>query len=171
MGDWVIPITIAGILGFAMIRQVRVFDVFLEGAREGLQTTWNILPALVGLVFAVGMLRASGALELICIVLAPLGRLLGLPQEVLPLAILRPISGSGALAIYSEILKFYGADSTIGRIASVMQGSTETTFYTIALYYSAAQIRNIRHTIPASLCADITGFFCAALFVRLLMKA
>ena len=169
-GTWLVPGVVAGILLAGICRGVRVFDVFVEGAREGIQTTFDVLPALIGLVCAVGMLRASGALEVFCILLAPLGNLLGLPRELLPLTVLRPVSGSGALAFFSDLLTVHGPDSLIGRMASVMQGSTETTFYTIAVYYGAAKIRNTRHTVPAALSADLAGFFCSAFLVRLFFR-
>ena len=117
---------------------------------------------------AVGMFKASGALDLLSFALEPLGKLFGLPRDLLPLALLRPISGSGAMAIFDDLLRIHGPDSLIGRIASVMEGSTETTFYTIAVYYGAAEIRQTRHTVPAALSADLTGFFLSALLVRML---
>ena len=113
--------------------------------------------------------KASGALDVITYSLRPVANLLHLPQEVIPLAILRPISGSGALVIFQDILQQYGPDSFVGRVASVMQGSTETTFYTIAVYYGATRVQKTRHTLPSALTADIVGFFMSALAVRLLL--
>lgn len=168
IGVFALPLAIVLIIGTGLVRRVPVFDVFVEGAKDGLQTAVRILPALIALITAVGMLRASGGLEFICSLLEPFGKLMGFPMEVLPLAMIRPISGSGATALFNDILKSTGADSFAGRVASVMMGSTETTFYTVALYYGAANIRDTRHTIPAALSADFTGFLLSALFVRLL---
>lgn len=168
VGVWMVPLAIAGIVGFGLLRGVKVFDLFVEGAKEGLTTAVNILPALVALVVAVGMFKASGGLDLLSFALEPIGKLLGLSREVIPLSLIRPISGSGAMAIFNDILRSHGPDSLAGRIASVMMGSTETTFYTIAVYYGAAGIKNTRHTIPAALSADISGFFLSALAVKLL---
>ena len=168
-GVWAIPTAVVLIIGYGLMRGVRVFEVFLEGAKEGLEMSWRILPALVALVVAVGMFKASGGLDLLSFALSPLGRFLGLPCEVMPLALMRPVSGSGAMVVFTDLLKTYGPDSMIGRIASVMMGATETTFYTVALYYGAARVRDTRHTIPAAITADITGFFMSALAVRLLL--
>lgn len=167
MGDFILPMVIATILIIGLWRGVPLFDLFLQGAKEGLQVAVSILPALVALVTCVGMFKASGGLDLLTHALGPLFERIGLPQEVMPLALLRPISGSGALVIFEDILKGFGADSMIGRIAAVMMGSTETTFYTIAVYYSAAGIRKTGHTLPAALTADVTGFLASAFVVRL----
>ncbi|MGI5966446.1 MAG: spore maturation protein [Anaerotruncus rubiinfantis] len=167
LGTLMVPLTVAGIIGYAFVKGVPVFETFVEGAKEGLEVAVNILPALVGLITAVGMFKVSGGLDLLTWALEPFGRLLGLPREVLPLALLRPVSGSGALVIFNDLISTYGPDSLIGRVASVMQGSTETTFYTIALYYGAAGIKNTRHTVPAALSADLTGFIMSAFMVRL----
>lgn len=163
----IIPAVICLILIYGLYKNVDVFGVFLEGAKEGLQTAVDILPALVALMTCIGMFKASGALDLLTYALDPLATLLKLPAEAIPLAILRPISGSGALAIYEHMLESFGPDSYIGRVASVMMGSSETTFYTIAVYFGATKISKIRHTLPASLTADLTGFLMSALMVRL----
>ena len=166
--DCLIPLVIGGILLFGACRGTDVFASFLDGARSGLATGFSILPALVALTTCVGMFKASGALDLFCCALAPLGNLLGLPKEALPLAMLRPISGSGAMVIFQDILSSVGPDSFAGRVAGVMLGSTETTFYTIAVYFGAAGIQKSRHTLPSALSADLTGFVVSALLVRLL---
>ncbi|MEM1484822.1 nucleoside recognition domain-containing protein [Oscillospiraceae bacterium PP1C4] len=163
-----VPLVIVLIVGFGLVRGVKVFDVFLEGAKEGIQVAVHILPALVALITAVGMFKASGGLDLLSFALGPFGKMIGLPREVMPLALLRPISGSGAMVLFTDILENYGPDSLIGRIASVIEGSSETTFYTIALYYGAAGIHDTRHSVPAALSADIAGFVMSALTVRLL---
>lgn len=156
--DFLIPSVIAGILFYGIYKRVNVFEVFLEGAKEGLQIAAGILPALIALMTCVGMFKASGALDVLTDLLSPLTDLIGAPREVIPLALLRPISGSGSLAVFETILRSYGPDSFIGRVASVMQGSTETTFYTIAVYYSAAGITKTRHTLGCALSADVIGF-------------
>ncbi|WP_242846268.1 spore maturation protein [Anaeromassilibacillus senegalensis] len=166
LGIYAVPIMILLILLFGMIRRVPVFDAFVEGAKEGLASSFSILPTLVGLIMAVTMLKASGALDMIASFLAPVAQLLGLPANVMPLALIKPISGSGATALLTQIFESSGPDSFAGRVASVMAGSTETTFYCIAVYYGAVGIKKTRHTIPAALTADFAAFVIAALSVR-----
>ena len=163
---WLIPLLLAGTALYALRRRVDVFSALCAGAGEGLSVTLRILPALTALLTGVYMLRASGAMEL----LAGLLTRVGIPPETVGLLLIRPVSGSGALAVGSEIMQTYGPDSTIGRTAAVMLGSTETTFYTVAVYYGAAGIRRTRHTIPAALAADITGFLAAAWTVRWIFR-
>lgn len=169
MADYLLPCIIAGILLAGLVKGVAVFDVFLEGAREGIAVAKHILPALIALITCVGMFNASGGLDLITYCLSPLADAVGLPDAVVPLALLRPISGSGALVIFEEILATHGPDSFVGQVASVLMGSTETTFYTIALYYSAARVYKTGYTLPAALTADVTGFLCSAWAVQLLL--
>ena len=164
--DYLIPVLLAGAALYALCRRVDVFSALSTGAGEGLSVVLRILPPLVALLTAVYMLRASGALELLTELLTPVLTFLGIPPETVGLLLIRPVSGSGALAVGSDIMQTYGPDSTIGRTAAVMLGSTETTFYTVAVYYGAAGIRRTRHTIPAALAADITGFLAAAWTVR-----
>lgn len=166
--DTIIPLVMGGILLYGLVNKADIFGSFLDGAKDGLMVSLRILPALVALMTAVGMFRASGALDVFTWSLSPLASLLRLPQEVLPLALLRPISGSGSMAVLQDILHNYGPDSVVGRVASVMQGSTETTFYTIAVYYGATQVKQTRHTLPCALAGDLTGFIMSALMVRLL---
>ena len=161
--DYLIPVLMAGAALYALCRRGDVFSALTTGAGEGLSVVLRILPPLVALLTAVYMLRASGALELLTELLTPVLTFLGIPPETVGLLLIRPVSGSGALAVGSDIMQTYGPDSTIGRTAAVMLGSTETTFYTVAVYYGAA---GIRHTIPAALAADITGFLAAAWTVR-----
>lgn len=163
----IVPLLLAGTALFALGKRVDVYAALTRGAGEGLSVLLRILPALVGLLTAVSMFRASGAMEWLTGVFAPVTGLLGIPQETTPLLLVRPVSGSGALAVGSDLIKTYGADSYIGRVAAVMLGSTETTFYTIAVYFGAAGIHRTRHTIPAALTADLTGFIAAAFAVRL----
>ena len=169
IGGYVVPVVILAILLCGIVKKQKVFDLFLEGAKEGIGIAINILPALVGLMVAIAMFRASGAFDLIVAAFAPLGRALHFPSEVVPLALMRPISGSGSLSVYESILKTYGADSFIGRVASVLQGSTETTFYTVAVYFGSVGISKSRHTVPAALCADFVGFIMSIVSVRLFL--
>lgn len=156
--DYILPGLVVIIIGFGAIKGLKVFDIFLDGAKNGFKTVLNITPALIGLIVAVNMLKSSGGLEVITNLLAPVSSFLGIPKEVTPLAILSPVSGSGAVSMFENILKDYGPDSFIGRCASVMMGSTETTFYAITLYYGSCNIKNTRHTLPSAICADLTSF-------------
>ena len=162
----VVPLTIAGVAMYGLGRGVDVYDALVQGAGGGLEVLLRIFPALVGLMTAVAMLRASGALELAAEVLAPLLDRVGLPAQLLPLMLVRPISGSAALGVGAELIQTYGPDSQLGRTAAVMLGSTETTFYTIAVYFGAVGITRTRYAVPAALCADLTGFLAAAWAVR-----
>ena len=151
----------------ALFRRVDAFAALTDGAAAGLRTVARIFPALAVLLPGVYMLRASGALDALTRLLAPVLGALGIPAETAPLVLLRPISGSGALAIASELINSFGADSLTGRTAAVMLGSTETTFYVLAVYFGAAGIKRSRHAIPAALTADIVGFAASALTARL----
>lgn len=162
-----VPLLLAAVSLFAVGRRVNVYEALTRGAQEGLTTLLGILPSLVGLMTAVYMLRASGAMEAVADLLAPILTALGIPPETAPLLLVRPVSGSGALAIGSELMRQYGPDSTVGRTAAVMLGSTETTFYTIAVYFGAAGIRRTRYAVPAALIADLAAFAAAALAVRI----
>ena len=165
--DLLIPAILVGVSVCGMAKGVDVYGALLSGAAEGLKILLTILPALVTLLTVVAMLRASGAMELLSAALAPVMDRLGIPAETVPLMLVRPISGSAALGVGSDLIASYGPDSTVGRTAAVMLGSTETTFYTIAVYFGAAGIRKTRYAVPAALCADLAGFFFAALTVRL----
>ena len=166
-GSYLIPILIALILLFGFLRKVPLFDTFLEGAKEGMKSTVSIAPALIGLITAVTMLKASGALDLFTAAIRPAAAFLGFPPEVMPLTLLRPVSGSGSIAILDQIFATCGPDSFAGRVASVMMGSTATTFYAIAVYFGAVGIKKTRHTIPAAITADTASFFISTLAVRL----
>ena len=163
----VVPLTISGVALYGVGRRVDVYSALIHGAEEGLETLLRIVPALVGLLTAVSMLRASGALDLAARLLAPLLDRVGVPSELLPLMLVRPISGSAALGVGAELIGTYGPDSYLGRVAAVMLGSTETTFYTIAVYFGAVGVTRTRYALPAALCADLTGFLAAAWAVRL----
>lgn len=167
LGTYILIAFICGILLFAVIRKTAVFDCFLSGAKNGMKNAVSILPALVALLFAVKLLTASGAIDALTRALSPILQKIGFPAEVLPLCILSPISGSGSLSAFRNILTTYGADSYIGRVASVIAGATETTFYAVTVYYGAVGVKKIRHTIAAALCADISSFILASFFVRL----
>ena len=170
IGVYLVPCIIALILLFGFFRKVPLFDTFLDGAKEGLRSTVSIAPALVGLITAVTMLKASGALDLFTAAARPLAQALGLPPEVVPLTLLRPVSGSGSMALLNGIFADCGPDSFAGRVAAVMMGSTETTFYAIAVYFGAVGIKKTRHTIPAALSADLVSFLTSALAVRLFFR-
>lgn len=159
---------ILGLTGlYALHRKTDVFSALITGAEQGLRVTIRILPSLIALLTAVYMLRASGALDALAHVCAPVLRIIGIPPETAALMFIRPVSGSAALAVGSEIMTQYGADSLIGRTAAVMLGSTETTLYVAAVYFGAAGIKNTRYAIPAALCADAAGFIAASLCSRI----
>ena len=159
---------LASLALYGALRGVDVFAAMTEGIAEGLRVLLRIFPAVAALLCAVYALRAAGALDALTGLLAPAFRLLGIPAETAPLVLLRPISGSGALAVAGDIMARYGPDSLAGRTAAVMLGSTETTFYVIAVYFGAAGVKKTRWAIPAALCADFTGFVLSSLAARLL---
>ena len=164
LSSLVIPVLLAGVALYGMGKRVDVYGALTHGAEEGLTVLLKVLPALVGLLTAVAMFRASGALEWLTGLCAPALEFLGIPPETTPLMLVRPVSGSGALAVGSDLIATYGPDSYIGRVAAVMLGSTETTFYTIAVYFGSAGIIRTRHTVPAALAADLTGFLASDKF-------
>ncbi|NMA24502.1 MAG: spore maturation protein [Clostridiales bacterium] len=164
----VVPVVIGSVAVFSLHKKIDVFEALTAGAAEGLKVIVKILPTLVALLTGVYMLRASGALDALCLLFSPIFSLMGIPPETASLVFIRPISGSGALAVGSELISRYGPDSLVGRTAAVMLGSSETTFYVIAVYFGAVGIKKTRYAIPAALCADLTGFIAAALAVRLL---
>lgn len=161
-----VPALLLGVSALALGRRVDVYGALLEGGRQGLELVKTILPALVLLLTAVELLRASGAMEALTRLLAPAAELAGIPPELLPLALIRPLSGSAALAVGADLMAAWGPDSVVGRTAAVMLGSTETTFYTISVYFAAAGVKRSRWAVPAALIADLTGFAAAAFFAR-----
>lgn len=169
MSDFVIPVFIALIMVIGLAKRVDVFGEFTDGAKENLKSAFDVLPALIALMTAIGMFKASGGLEIISSAIAPLTEFLGFPKECIPLALIRPVSGSGALAVFESILTEVSPDSFAGRVASVVIGSTETTFYTIAVYYGITKVKKTKHAIASSLTADLTGFILSALTVRLIL--
>ena len=169
MSDFVIPVFIAVIMVIGLAKRVDVFGEFTDGAKDNLKSAFDVLPALIALMTAIGMFKASGGLEIISSAIAPLTEFLGFPRECIPLALIRPVSGSGALAVFESILTEVSPDSFAGRVASVVIGSTETTFYTIAVYYGITKVKKTKHAIASSLTADLTGFILSALTVRLIL--
>ncbi len=167
MLDLLIPLLMIIIAVFALAKKQDVYSALLDGGLDGLKLLLSIAPALVVLLTAVYMLRASGAIDLLTRLLAPVSRVFGIPAETLPLVLLRPFSGSAALAVGADLMAVYGVDSLIGRTAAVMLGSTETTFYTISVYFGAAGVKKTRYAIPAALIADLTGFVAASLTAQL----
>jgi len=167
--EFMVPCVIGLIILYGFIRKVPVFDVFLEGAKSGLVTVYNIAPTMIGLIVAISMLRASGALDFLCTLISPAAEFLGIPPEVVPFGLLRPISGGGSTALFTNLIKENGPDSFVGRVASVVAGSTETTFYAVAVYFGSIGVKRIRHTLSAGLLADLTGFIFSVLTVRLFM--
>jgi spore maturation protein SpmB len=157
LSPWIIPGLMAGFLAFGVVKRVKVYEVFVEGAKEGFQVAVRIIPYLVAILVAVGMFKASGALELTVNWLGPWTGRVGLPAEALPMALMRPLSGSGAYGILASIVQdpAIGPDSYTGYLVSTLQGSTETTFYVLAVYFGAVQVRRIRHTLAAALTADL----------------
>lgn len=169
MADLLIPGLLALTACVALWRKENVYDAMVCGAADGLRLLVNIIPALVVLLTAVHMLRASGALDALGRLLSPVFGAVGIPPELLPLMLVRPFSGSAALALGADLMKTYGVNSVIGKTAAVMLGSTETTFYTVSVYFGAAGIKRSRYVIPAALGADLMGFLGAAVFTRLLL--
>lgn len=166
MTDYIVPLLLLAVSLMALRRRENGYDLMLQGATEGLLLIKSILPSLILLLTAVHMLRSSGAVELLSHLVSPAFRLFGIPPETAMLVLIRPISGSAALAVGAELMAQYGTDSQIGRTAAVMLGSTETTFYTISVYFGAAGIQKTRYTLPAALFADFVGFFMASWTVR-----
>jgi len=167
ISTWAIPVLLAGIPALALARRVKVYPAFVEGAKQGFETAVRIIPPLVAILVALGMLRASGAMEAATRALAPLTAWAGVPASVVPMILVRPLSGGGALGVVGDVLRAEGPDSYAGRLVSVMAGSTETTFYVLAVYMGAAGVSRYRHALPAALLADLAGFTAAVVAVRL----
>lgn len=167
ISDYILPIFILIIVGFGVYKKIDVFGTFIDGAKKGFDVFLSILPSLTALFLAVQMLKSSQGIDIITKLLSPVADFLKIPVETLPMCILSPISGGGSLSVFESIISEYGPDSYIGRVASIMMGSTETTFYAITVYYGAVGIKKIRHTAICSLCADFTSFILAGITVRL----
>lgn len=166
--NYFVPLILLFCCLWATRKQENAYELLLEGGRDGLTLLLRLIPTLVMLLTAVTMLRVSGAMEMIGKAAAPIMRFFGIPEETAILVLIRPISGSAALAVGTDIMARYGVDSTVGRTAAIMLGATETTFYTVSVYFGAAGIRKTRYTLPAALIADFTGFFTASLAARIL---
>lgn len=162
-----VPLLMLGVAVWGCVRRVDLWSALVDGAGDGLRVVARIVPSLIALLTAVYMLRASGVLELMGRVLEPILSAVGVPEETIGLLLIRPVSGSAALGVGAELIERYGPDSLVGRTAAVMLGSTETTFYTIAVYFGAAKVSKTRYAVPAALCGDIVGFLAASLAVRL----
>lgn len=167
MIDYIVPLLLFGVCAAALRKQENAYDLMLNGAADGLRLLISLVPALVLLLTAVTMLRQSGAIEMLSRFFSPIFSLFGIPPETAILVLIRPISGSAALAVGADLMAQYGVDSVIGRTTAIMLGSTETTFYTVSVYFGAAGISKTRYTVPAALIADLTGFIMAALTARL----
>ena len=167
MAEYIVPLILAVAAIAALRRRENAYDILTDGAREGFSMLLTIAPALIVLLGAVGMLRASGALEALSAVLSPALEFLGIPAETVLLLLIRPLSGSAALAVGAELMAAHGPDSLVGRTAAVMLGSTETTFYTVSVYFGACGVKKTRYAIPAALVADVVGFLAASWSVRM----
>lgn len=165
---WMLPALVSVLVLYGWVRGVRVYDSLVEGAKQGFDVALRIIPFLVAILVAIGMFRAAGGIDALVAALGPVTGLAGMPAEVLPVAVLRPLSGSGSLGVAAEIIQAHGPDSLIGYLASTIYGSTETTFYTLAVYFGAVGIRDTRHTLPACLLADAAGILAATFIVNLL---
>jgi spore maturation protein B len=165
---FVLPSLLVGFPLYGLVKGVRVYEAFVEGAKEGFEVAVTIIPYLVAILFAIGMFRASGALDFLIDVLDPVLGLIGVPAEVLPMALIRPLTGSGSAGIVVDMIEQYGEDALVVKMAATMFGSTETTFYVIAVYFGAVNVRKTRHAVPAGLLADLVGVLASVYVVRLL---
>lgn len=164
----IIPIIVVSITTYGMIKKVKVYECFVEGAKEGLAICVRIFPYLLAMLVAVGVFRESKALDYFIYIVKPVVKFIGLPPEVVPLVLIKPLSGSGAMGIFAEILNNFGADSYIGRVASIIIGSTETIFYTLTVYFGAVGIKKIRHTLWVAVMADMMCVILAVTLARLM---
>ena len=163
------PISVGFILLFGMIKRTKIFDAFIEGAIEGMHTLYMIIPTITGLVVAVEMLQKSGAIDLVCKMAEPLADFFNFPKEIVPMAVLRPVSGSGATALLTNIFENYGPDSFPGQIASVLAGSSETTIYAVTMYFGSVGITKTRHTLWVGLLADLTALVMSIVTVKFVL--
>lgn len=163
-----IPILILFIVIYGAVKRVKIYEIFVEGAKEGFTIGVRIIPFLVAMLVAIGIFRAGGAMEILATILSPITNLIGMPAETIPMALIRPLSGSGALGVMSEIIKTHGPDSLIGRMVAVMMGSGETTFYVLAVYFGAVNIAKTRHAVPAGIIADIAGILASVWLTKLI---
>ncbi|MDH4071126.1 MAG: spore maturation protein [Ignavibacteria bacterium] len=163
-----IPVIVVFIVVYGAIKKVKVYEAFVVGAKEGFNVGVRIIPYLVAMIVAIGVFRAGGAMDFLAMLLSPVTNLIGMPAEALPMAIMRPLSGSGALGVLSETVSEYGADSFIGRLTSVMMGSGETTFYVLAVYFGSVAVYRTRHAVPAGIIADLAGILASVWVVNLI---
>ncbi|MGC1403059.1 MAG: spore maturation protein [Thermodesulfobacteriota bacterium] len=161
-----IPLLVVVILLFGIVKKVKLYETFIEGAKEGFQVGVRLIPYLVAMLTAVGIFRTSGAMDILSFLVSPLTRLIGMPSETLPMALIRPLSGSGALGVMTETIKAHGPDSLIGRMVAVMMGSGETTFYVLAIYFGSVGISRTRQSVPAGLVADGVSILMSVWIVR-----
>ena len=164
---YIIPVVVVFIVTFGLAKKVAVFEIFLDGAKDGLLSTFSIAPSIIGLITAVTMLTSSGILDVLVKFVAPAANFWGFPSEILPLLFLRPVSGSGALALVNSIFSQVGPDSFAGRVASVLMSSTETTFYAITVYFAAVDIKNVKYALKCALFIDVIGFVLSIISVKL----
>ncbi|MBL4931419.1 MULTISPECIES: spore maturation protein [Clostridium] len=165
----IIPIIFFIIITYGMISGKKVYEWFVEGAKDGAKVCMRIFPYLLAMIIGVNIFRQAGLLDILNFILSPITSLIGLPKEILPLVLIKPLSGSGAVGVFTDIIKNYGADTYIGLVASVLMGTTETIFYTITVYYGAVKIKKIRHTLWAAVMADITAIILSILMVKILL--
>lgn len=170
LSNWMFLAFVAGIPFYVAVKKINVFDAFIVGAKKGFDTSVSIIPYLIAMLVAIGMLRASGFFKIMDQLLAPVMAFIGMPKEVLPLALIRPFSGSASTGLMADLIHTYGGDSLIAKTAATMMGSTETTFYVIAVYFGSVGIRRTRHAIPAGLLADLTGILVSVLICRYLFS-
>lgn len=168
ISNWIVPLIILLIITTGMVKKVKIYESFVEGAKEGFNVAIRIIPYLVAILTAIAAFRYSGALDILTTIISPITNLIGMPAETVPLALIRPLSGSGALGVMSDLITTHGADSFIGRVASTMMGSTETTFYVLAVYFGSVGIRRARHAVAAGLIADVAGILSAVFICNLL---
>ena len=163
-----IPGLVLIIVVYGAIKKVKIYEAFIEGAKEGFNVGVRIIPYLVAMLVAIGIFRAGGAMEILSTLIAPLSRLIGMPPEALPMALIRPLSGSGALGVMSEIIKAHGPDSLIGKMVSVMMGSSETTFYVLAVYFGSVGVTRVRQAVLAGIIVDIVAVIVSVMLVNLI---
>lgn len=168
LSAFVLPALLVGFPLYGLYKGVRVYEVFVEGAKEGFEVAVTIIPYLIAILFAIGMFRASGAMDALVNVLDPVLATIGVPAEVVPMGLLRPLTGSGSAGLVADMIQQYGEDSLVVKMVATMFGSTETTFYVIAVYFGAVKVRETRHAVPAGLFADLVGFLASVYVVRLL---
>jgi spore maturation protein B len=161
-----IPLLVLVIVIHGAAKKVKIYEAFVEGAREGFDVGVRIIPYLVAMLVAIGIFRAGGAMDLLTALLSPFTRWIGMPAETLPMALMRPLSGSGALGVMAETIKTQGPDSLVGRMVSVMMGSGETTFYVLAVYFGSVGITRTRQAVPAGIVADVVGILMSVWIVR-----